>query len=134
MKKILIAEDHSMVRLGTTVIISDMIKDAIISQAETYEEVYRLLEKEVFDLLLLDINMPGGNDIHVIKKLLSLQEDLKILVFSSYDEHLYALRYIEAGASGYLNKSAAMSKLTNAIQSIQERSKYMSETVKERYV
>lgn len=134
MKKILIADDHSIVRLGVTVIISDMIKDAIISQAKTYEEVYSLLKKERFDLLLLDINMPGGNDINVIKKLLHIQEDLKILVFSSYDEHLYALRYIEAGACGYLNKSTAMSELNNAIQNIQERGKYMSDTVKDLYV
>lgn len=134
MKKILIADDHSIVRLGASIIISDMIKDAAISQAETYEEVYNLLKKDRFDLLLLDINMPGGNDIQVIKKLLNLQENLKILVFSSYDEHLYALRYIEAGACGYLNKNTAMSELTNAIQSIQERGKYMSESVREMYI
>lgn len=134
MKKILIADDHSIVRLGASVIISDMMKNAVISQAETYEEVYSFLKKEHFDLLLLDINMPGGNNIHVIKDLLKIQDDLKILVFSSYDEHLYALRYIEAGACGYLNKNTAMSELNNAILSIQERGKYMSDLVKDLYV
>lgn len=134
MKRILIADDHSIIRLGASVLISASYKDATITQAQTYKEVYDQLKFEQFDLILLDINMPGGNNIKVIKEILSLQNDLKILVFSSYDENLYALRYIEAGAAGYLNKTTAMGELNNAIQSIQDRGKYMSEAVKDLYI
>lgn len=134
MKKILIADDHSIVRLGASIIISEALKDVSITQAKTYPEVYEQLRLQPFDLILLDINMPGGNNIKVIKEILDIQSDLKILVFSSYDENLYALRYIEAGAAGYLNKTTAMSELNHAIQHIKERGKYMSEAVKDLYV
>lgn len=78
--------------------------------------------------------MPGGNNINVIKEVLTLQPDLKILVFSSYDENIYALRYIEAGAAGYLNKNTSMEELCNAINMIQERGKYMSPVVRDLYI
>lgn len=134
MKKILIADDHSIVRLGASIIINNKFKNSDIINAITIDEVYENLRKSNFDLLLLDINMPGGNNIKVIKEILALQSDLKILVFSSYDENIYALRYIEAGAAGYLNKNTAMEELANAIQSIEDRGKYMSDAIKDLYV
>lgn len=134
MKKILIADDHSIVRLGASIIIKECIPEADIQQAQTYDEVYGFLRNQPFDLLLLDINMPGGNNINVIKELLAIQPSVKILVFSSYEESLYALRYINAGACGYLNKTTAMSELKNAIQSIMTGGKYMSDAVKELYI
>lgn len=134
MKKILIADDHSIVRLGASVVINEKFPEVIITNAVTIKEVYDHLKSEKIDLLLLDINMPGGNNIKVIGECLALQSDLKILVFSSYDESIYALRYIEAGAAGYLNKNTAMEELGNAIQSIQERGKYMSNDIKDLYV
>lgn len=134
MKNILIADDHSIVRLGASIVIKECLPGAHILQAETYNEVYEQLRKEPFDLLLLDINMPGGNNIQVIKELLNIQPQLKILVFSSYEENIYALRYISAGACGYLNKATAMSELKNAIEHIMAKGKYMSDTVKELYI
>lgn len=134
MNSILIADDHSIVRFGTAVAINETFKEAQITHASTIKEVYSHLNFKRFDLLLLDINMPGGNNISVIKEVLDLQPDLKILVFSSYDENIYALRYIEAGAAGYLNKNTAMEELNNAITSIQERGKYMSPAVRNLYI
>lgn len=134
MKKVIIADDHSIVRAGASMIVSKLYGGIEIVQAVTYPEVVDRLKEDRFDLLLLDINMPGGNNIRVIKDILELQRDLKILVFSSYDETIYALRYIEAGAAGYLNKSTALDELENAIQSIQYHGKYMSDAVKDLYV
>jgi len=134
MKKILIADDHSIVRLGASMVIKEIYPDSTLIQAETYDEVYKILKKEHIDLILLDINMPGGNNIKVIKELLAIQKDVKILVFSSYDESLYALRYIETGASGYLHKNTAMSELNNAITNIETRGTYMSVDIKDLYV
>ncbi|NGM73368.1 response regulator transcription factor [Sphingobacterium sp. SGL-16] len=134
MNSILIADDHSIVRFGTAVAINESFKDAQITHASTIKEVYSHLNFKRFDLLLLDINMPGGNNINVIKEILDLQSDIKILVFSSYDENIYALRYIEAGAAGYLNKNTAMEELNNAITSIQERGNYMSPAVRDLYI
>lgn len=134
MNKILIADDHSIVRLGATVIINETFKNTEVISATTIQEVYDILNQSKIDLLLLDINMPGGNNIKVIDEVLEIQKDLKILVFSSYDENIYALRYIEAGAAGYLNKNTAMEELANAIQSVQERGRYMSDAIKDLYV
>lgn len=134
MKNILIADDHSIVRFGTAVALNETFKDAVVTHASTIKEVYSHLNFKRFDLVLLDINMPGGNNINVIKEILDLQSDIKILVFSSYDENIYALRYIEAGAAGYLNKNTAMEELNNAITSIQERGKYMSPAVRDLYI
>ena len=134
MNKILIADDHSIVRFGATVVINEHIKDAEIISATTIKEVYAQLNENRFDLLLLDINMPGGNNIQVIKEILALQNDIKILVFSSYDENIYALRYIEAGAAGYLNKNTAMEEIINAIYSIKDKGKYMSPEVRDLYI
>lgn len=134
MNNILIADDHSIVRFGTAVAINETFKEAQITHASTIKEVYSHLNFKRFDLVLLDINMPGGNNINVIKEILDLQPDIKILVFSSYDENIYALRYIEAGAAGYLNKNTAMEELNNAISSIQERGKYMSPAVRDLYI
>ena len=134
MKKILIADDHIIVRLGVTTAIKDAFKTIDISYAQTYDEVFEALEKHTFDLLLVDINMPGGNNIKVIKEIHTVQPELKILVFSSYDESLYALRYIEAGAAGYVNKASSMEEFINAIQVIFERGRYMSDAVQDLYV
>lgn len=134
MNNILIADDHSIVRFGITVAINDAFKHADITHASTIKEVYSHLNFKKYDLILLDINMPGGNNINVIKEILKLQTDVKILIFSSYDENIYALRYIEAGAAGYLNKNTAVEELSNAISTILENGKYMSETVRDLYI
>jgi DNA-binding NarL/FixJ family response regulator len=134
MKKILIADDHGIVRLGASVIIKETLQKAEIFQAETFDEVLEKINVEDFDLLLLDINMPGGNNIRVVEEILQIRPSIKILIFSSYDESLYALRYIEAGAVGYLNKTTAMAELSNAILAIQDRGKYMSSNVQDLYI
>lgn len=134
MKKILIADDHSIVRFGVAMTISKLYEGIEITQAETYDQVFEHLKVDKYDMLLLDINMPGGNNIRVISDVLNLNPNIKILVFSSYDEGIYALRYIEAGAAGYLNKSTAMDDLAQAIQTIEQRGKYMSDAVKDLYV
>lgn len=133
-KKILIADDHIIVRLGVSTAIKEAYKAVEITQAETYDEIFNQLKATKFNLLLLDINMPGGNNIKVIKEILQMQPDLKILVFSSYDESLYALRYIEAGAAGYVDKTSSMDEFIEAVQMIFERGRYMSDTVQDLYV
>ena len=134
MKKVLVADDHSIVRLGASIVLKKLYSKVEIFNAENYDEVLYNLKAEDFELILLDINMPGGNNINTIKEILVIQPNIKILVFSSYDESLYALRYIEAGAAGFLNKNSEMSELQNAIESIELRGKYMSDHIKDMYI
>ena len=133
MTEILIAEDHEIVRLGTSIVVKEVLPLARVTQAEDFDEMVKLLSEKPYDLVLLDINMPGGNNIKMVEKVLLIQPNIKILVFSSYDETLYALRYLQAGAAGYLNKNTSKADLKEAILSVIQRGKYMSPEVRELY-
>jgi two-component system invasion response regulator UvrY len=123
---VLITDDHDIVRLGSSIVIREMYPNANIQQATDMSETIQLLSSKEFELLLLDINMPGGNNIKMIDEVLSIQPEIKILVFSSYEESIYALRYLQAGASGFINKNSNKEELKNAITSILEKGRYMS--------
>ena len=123
---VLITDDHDIVRLGSSMVIREMYHNANIQQATDMSETIQLLSSKEFELLLLDINMPGGNNIKMIDEVLSIQPEIKILVFSSYEESIYALRYLQAGASGFINKNSNKEELKNAITSILEKGRYMS--------
>lgn len=133
MTEVLITDDHDIVRLGTSIVLKDVVQGANITQATNLEETIALLYGKTFHLLLLDINMPGGNNIKMIETILAAQPSLKILVFSSYEESIYALRYIEAGALGYINKNSSKNDLKNAIETVLSGKKYMSREVQELY-
>jgi two-component system invasion response regulator UvrY len=133
MTQILIADDHGIVRLGTSIVVKEAVPKAEVTQAEDFDQMIQLLSKKEFDLLLLDINMPGGNNIKMVEKVLSLLPNIRILVFSSYDESVYALRYLQAGASGYLNKNSTNADLKEAVLAVLNRGKYMSPEVQEIY-
>ncbi|MBC8644208.1 response regulator transcription factor [Flavobacterium lindanitolerans] len=103
-----------------------------VEHAESFTSVLNLLKTSVPDLLFLDINLPGGNSTKMIEKIRLSYPDLKVLMFSAYDEEQYALRYIHAGANGFLNKHSSESEIINAVQSVMETGKYISATVKEK--
>lgn len=134
MKRVLVADDHSIVRLGASIIIKEVLKTEDIVHAESYGEVQSKIKEAQYDLLILDLNMPGGNNIRMVQEILNLQPEIKILVFSSYDEQIYALRYLEAGAMGYLNKSTSMLELRDALERLQEGKRYMSDSVRDQYI
>lgn len=133
MTEILITDDHDIVRLGTSIVLQDVISGANITQAANFEETITLLRNNKFHLLLLDINMPGGNNIKMVESILAIQPDLKILIFSSYEESIYALRYIEAGALGYINKNSSKNDLKDAIETVLSGKKYMSREIQGLY-
>lgn len=129
MTGVIITDDHDIVRLGASLVIKELIPHAEIQQASNFPDTIKLLEKKPYSLLLLDINMPGGNNIRMIEELLAIQPDLKILVFSSYEENIYALRYLQAGASGYIHKNSSKDTLKTAIESVMSKGRYMSSEV-----
>jgi two-component system invasion response regulator UvrY len=129
--KILIADDHSVVRHGTRLIIEETFPDVKVYEAGSVKQMAQILKADVFDLLILDINMPGGNSIHMLDLAKQKQNDLSILVFSAYDEKLYASRYLQAGASGYLHKHSSESLLKEAIVAVLETGHYVTQSLKE---
>lgn len=122
-KKILIADDHSVVRLGVALVLENEISDIACDYAENYDEVKKKLQEEQFDLLILDVNMEGSTFKYMIRELKMIQQDLLILVFSSYKEEV-AVEYILEGAEGFLNKMSSEKMLVKAVRSVFENGFY----------
>jgi DNA-binding NarL/FixJ family response regulator len=128
--KVIVADDHGIVRRGIINIIRENWGAINILQAETFEQALFHLHKPA-DLLILDINMPGGNKVGMLEIVKKLQHTIKILMFSSYDEQMFALRYIQAGANGYLNKNSDELDIVKAIQTVMDGRKYVSQEMKD---
>lgn len=125
-KKILIVDDHLVVRNGVAMVLEKQIEDVAISNAENFFDAVALLKEVSFDLIILDINIPGGKSTEMINDIRAIQPFVKILVFSAYEEEQYALKFISSGANGYLNKLCSEEKMMFAINSIFESSTYIS--------
>lgn len=128
----LIADDHSIVRQGITLVIKELFFNATIFHAGSFKETLKILRENKMDLLILDINFPDGNSLNILSEIKTLQPDLKILIFSAYDEDIYALRYLNAGASGYLNKGCNEVEMKQALQSMMVSGKYITQNIKDR--
>lgn len=134
MPSFLIAEDHSVVRMGAILMIRELYPHAAIAEAETFDEAIRKLEKQSFDMLLLDIHIPGGDTIQMVPAVKLRQPETAILIFSSYNEALYAPEYLKAGADGYLSKNAPPEEFKSAIQKIFRGKKYISDVLQDKLV
>jgi two-component system, NarL family, invasion response regulator UvrY len=132
--QILIADDHSIVRYGTALVAKEILPTGTIREARNFDELLKLLDSHTFHLLVLDINIPGGNYLQMIDVIRLRQPDIKILIFSGYDEQLYALRYLQAGADGYVVKQAPEGELKIAIQTILNNDKYISPAIKQNLI
>jgi DNA-binding NarL/FixJ family response regulator len=131
MISVLIAEDHTMVRHGTSMLLKELFPDGKVSQAINFEQLLELLGHQPFDLLILDINIPGGDSLQMIDVVRLRQPSIKILVFSAYDEQLFAIRYLQAGANGYLMKDATEEEMKNAIRAVLKNDVYLSGEVQQ---
>ncbi|MGK6344357.1 response regulator [Chryseobacterium sp. DT-3] len=123
MKRILIADDHFVVRTGVAAILRSVYPDLIIDSAENYGRVQESVQNFLYDLIILDIGMPGTKYTDMISELKSIQKDLKILIFTVYD-HNIALQYIRKGAEGYLNKLGTEDDIKNSVKTILETGYY----------
>lgn len=123
---ILVADDHSIVRYGLTKIIATLPGPITVSTVEAVDDVINVLLKQPFDLLILDINLPGGNSIQMLHAIRLQRPSIMILIFSAYDEKMYAIDYLLAGADGYLSKNSSEEETKLAIQTLLKREKYMS--------
>ncbi len=132
MIRILIADDHVIVRKGLKQILDDTTDITVVTEAGSSREVLVGLEKYDLDVILLDISMPGQGGIELIKSIRSIQPEQKILVLSMHPEEMYAIRALRAGASGYLTKESAPDELIAAVRKVAGGGKYISATLGER--
>ena len=131
MINIIMVDDHAIVREGLRRIINDTNGVTISGEASTGEEALNLIVKNKYDLVLLDISMPGKNGLQTLKEIKKYEAKLPILMLSMHAEEQYAMRAIKAGASGYLTKESASDQLVSAIRKIYDGRKYISTGVAE---
>lgn len=122
--KILIVDDHLVVRAGVSIILKKEFNDIDVTEAASYPEALSILNQFCFDLIILDINLPGGKNTEMIKEIKHIDPKVKILMFSAHEEEIYALRYIISGADGYLNKLSSEESIVKAVHSIRNFGSY----------
>jgi two-component system, NarL family, invasion response regulator UvrY len=132
MIRILIADDHPMFREGLRRILAGCPDINVADEASNGQEVFEKVWNNEYDMVLLDIAMPGTPGLEVLKRLKNEKPKLPVLVLSMYPEEQYAVRVIKAGASGYLTKESASEELISAIRRISGGRKYITSSIAER--
>jgi len=131
MIKILIADDHPIVRQGLRQILSDISDMEIAGEAVNAQETLDQVRVGGWDVLVLDITMPDRSGFDILKELKHEQPDLPVLVLSIHGEEQFAVRVLKAGASGYLTKENAPAELIKAIRKVVDGGKYISPSLAE---
>lgn len=126
------ADDHSIITLSLAFILNDLYRKAEVHQINNLSGVIKTLHAGRIDLLLLDISFPDGDTLNMIPTLKKLQPDLKILIFSGHEEDIYAMRYINAGANGYLSKLNSEDEIKKAIREVMNFGKYFSKNIQDK--
>lgn len=126
MIRIVVADDHAIVRKGLVQILSDTEHLRVVGEAENAVDAMRVVRQENPDVLLLDVAMPGKSGIEALKPLKQEFPRLKILVLSMYPEDQFGVRAIKAGALGYLNKASAPDRLIEAVERIAAGKRYIT--------
>ncbi len=132
MIKLLIGDDHAIVREGLKQIISDTTDIIVADEASNGKEVMDKVLRNGNDIVLLDISLPGRSGLDVLKEIKSEKPDLPVLILSMYPEEQYAVRALRAGASGYLTKSSAPDELIKALRMVFLGKKYVSSSLAEK--
>ena len=127
--RVLIADDHAIVREGLKQILADTPDIVVAGEADNGIDAIKLVRNNDCDVLLLDISMPDRSGIEVLKQLKKEIPQLAVLMLSMHREEQYAIRSLKAGAAGYLNKQSAPNELVNAIRQVASGLKYISPTL-----
>ena len=131
MIRVVIADDHTILREGLKQLLQATPDLEVVGEAADGHEVVRAVRDIEFDVLLLDMSMPGRSGMELIRQVKSEKPKLRILVLSMHEEHQYAVRAIRAGASGYLTKESAATLLVAAIRKVGSGGAYISADVAE---
>ncbi len=132
MIKILIADDHAIVREGLKQIVAEEKDMVVAGEAGNTNEMFNLLKKEDFAIIILDISMPGRSGLEALKFLRKNHPEVPTLILSMFSEEQYGLRALKAGAAGYLKKVSAPTELVSAIRKIVSGGKYINQSLAEK--
>jgi two-component system invasion response regulator UvrY len=134
MCKILIADDHAIVRTGLRQIISEADDMRVVAEAATGNEALEKVRANSLDLILLDINLPDKNGLDVLKQIKHENPLARVLILSMHAEDQYGIRALKAGASGYLTKESAPEQLIAALRKVSQGGKYITSSLAEQIV
>lgn len=129
MIKVILCDDHAMVRRGIRDTVSEAVDIQVVGEAASYPELREQLRKSPCDVLVLDLNMPGRGGLEVLAALKEEGSTIKTLVVSMYPEDQYAIRCLRAGATGYLNKAGDPAELVTAIRTVMQGRKFVTPEV-----
>jgi DNA-binding NarL/FixJ family response regulator len=132
MIRILITDDHSIVRKGIRQIIVEAYPESLIEEAYDAESMLEKVKEKEWDIVISDLSMPGKNGIEVIPQIISLRPQMPVLIMSIHPVEHYALRVLKLGAAGYLNKDSATEELIEAIRTVISGEKYMTPFLQEK--
>jgi DNA-binding NarL/FixJ family response regulator len=125
MIRVLIVDDHQIVREGLKQILSETTDIKVLAEGEKGYDALKQMETNQFDVVVLDISLPDENGLEILKKIKSRSTSTAVLILSIYSEEQYAIRALRAGAAGYLSKESASDELIEAIRKISRGRKYI---------
>ncbi len=134
MTRILVVDDHAVVRDGVRRIFDEQLHEAVFSEASTAQEALSLVRKADWDVVVLDISLGGGNGLGIVKELKQNRPKLPVLILSMHSEEQYARRAFKAGAVGYITKDSPRAELVRAIDKVMKGGRYISPGLAERLV
>jgi DNA-binding NarL/FixJ family response regulator len=112
-------------------LLQEYFPDAVISECADFDSLVAVLKKETIDLLICDVKMPGGNNFKIIEVIRFYNPEIKVLIFSALKEENYAMRFLGAGANGYIQKDREEKELVQAIKTVMEKGRYISQALSE---
>lgn len=128
--RILLVEDHDIVRIATSMLVQEMVDNAVVDIAVDFKEAVQAVSSNSYRLIILDLNIPGSDHLSMIEKLRALQSGVSIIVFSGQKEELYGVHCIRAGAAGFVSKESKATELQDAIRIVLKGQKYLSPLVR----
>jgi len=130
--RILMVDDHAVVRRGFQQIAGDAYGSLVLGEARSAEEALQLVQQQRWDVVVLDVNLPGRSGLDILRELKRERPQLPILVYSMHPEEQYAVRALKAGAAGYVTKAGAPEELLRAIRKVVSGGRYVSPWLAER--
>jgi two-component system, NarL family, invasion response regulator UvrY len=132
MTRVLIADDHAILRRGLREILVRELKDSVFGEAKDAQEVLARTQSDHWDLLILDISMPGRSGLDVLRDIRALRPKLPVLILSMHPEDQYGKRVLRAGASGFMTKESAPEELIKAVNKVLAGGRYVSPALAEK--